>query len=144
MERSNKDMSTKRGPATRKVTRPGVKWLYRLGGLLILVIGGGALFSAQLDSMAIESVRCVVVSAEPKTASGGLRGSVSTPAVLVQTSNCGPIEVSKGVTFDRRQEVASSFKVGAEYDFEIGWFSRVVMKDFLHQIQSAQDYRLAE
>ncbi|ASD23293.1 hypothetical protein B7495_15215 [Cryobacterium sp. LW097] len=110
----------------------------------MVVVVGGVLFSPVLDSIAVENVRCVVVSAEPRTASGGSRGSASTPEVLIETSNCGPLVISSGVTFDGRQELASSFEVGAEYEFDIGWYSRVIMKDVLHEIQAVQGYRLVE
>lgn len=128
----------------RNARTPGRKWSSRIVVIVIVVVVAGFLLSPRLDSIAVETVRCEVTSAAPKTASGGSRGSASSPAVLIQTSNCGPLEISEGVTFDERQEVASSFEVGAEYDFDIGWFSRVVMKDLLDEIQTVRDYRLAE
>lgn len=97
--------------------------------------------SPYLNTLAVETVRCEIVSAEPRTASGGSRGSVSTAAVVIRTSNCGPIALDKGVNFENEDDVASSFTVGAEYDFDIGWYSRVVWKGVLNNIPSAQDYR---
>ncbi len=84
-----------------------------------------------------------MVSASPNTNSGGSRGSASSAGVLVETSNCGMISVSQGVTFENQQEVASSFKVGKDYEFDLGGFSRLVMKDFRNGIPSARNYRLA-
>ena len=143
-QKGEQRMPTTGNPAKPKATKPRTFWWSFVAFLLMVVVVGGVLFSPVLDSIAVESVRCVVVSAEPRTASGGSRGSVSTPEVLIETSNCGPLVISSGVTFDGRQELASSFEVGAEYEFEIGWYSRVIMKDVLHEIQAVQGYRLVE
>ena len=140
MERANKEMPTKCGHSTRKVTRPGAKWLSRLGGLLILVGGGGAC-SARSWTRSL-SKGCAVWWC--RRAEYGVRRAerIGVDAGGSRSDvELRPIEVSKEVTFDQRQGLASSFRVGAEYDFEIDWFSRVVMNGFLHQIQSAQDYR---
>ncbi len=94
------------------------------------------------DSLDVQTVRCEVVSAKGDTSSGGIGGSASTAGVLVETSNCGTISVSSGVTFDSQDKVAASFAPGNEYDFDIGWYSRVVTKGLQHGIQSARDYRL--
>lgn len=48
-----------------------------------------------------------------------------------------------GVSFDNQDEVAASFKGGSEYEFDLGWFSRVVTKDIMHEIPSVRGYRLA-
>ena len=96
-----------------------------------------------LNSFGIESLRCDVNSARPDTSSGGTRGSASTAGVLVETTNCGTMHVSVGVSFDNQDEVAASFKGGSEYEFDLGWFSRVVTKDIMHEIPSVRGYRLA-
>lgn len=101
-------------------------------------------FSPLLDRIDVQTVRCEVVSAEPGTSSGGSRGSASTASVLIETSGCGPIVVSRGVTFDNRQEVASSFEPGSEYDFGFGWYSRVVSRDILRAIPTADEYRIVK
>lgn len=49
--------------------------------------------------------------------------------------------MTPGVTFDNQEEVAASFKAGEEYEFDIGWFSRVVMDGILDRNPSVQDYR---
>ena len=105
---------------------------------------GGVLFSPLLDRIQVEASRCEVVSAEPSTSSGGSRGSASTASVLIETSNCGALAVSRGVTFDNQQEVAASFEQGSEYEFDMGWYSRVVMKRILNGVPTAADYRLVE
>lgn len=92
-----------------------------------------------LDTKDVQTFQCEVVSAEPRTSSGGTRGSASTASVLVKTSNCGLIGISRGVNFDNREEIASTFKIGATYEFDIGWYSRTFFKN---QIQSAREYRL--
>jgi hypothetical protein len=97
-----------------------------------------------LNSVGVESLRCEVVAAEPKTSSGGSRGSASTAGVLVETSNCGKIVVSKGVTFDSQEEIAASFQTGSEYEFDLGWFSRVITMDIRNGIPSARAYRLVD
>ncbi|GAA3322107.1 hypothetical protein [Paeniglutamicibacter sulfureus] len=62
--------------------------------------------------------------------------------MLVNTSNCGDIYVDRGVNFDNQEEVAASFTAGDEYEFDIGWFSRVIMEGSFDQGLSAQEYRL--
>ncbi|TFC59635.1 hypothetical protein [Cryobacterium sp. TMB1-7] len=143
MEKVNNEMPTMGNPATPKAKKkPRAGWLYWVVFLLLVVFGVGVLFGPELDLISVESVRCEVVSAEPRSSSGGLRGSASTASVLIQTSDCGRLAITEGVTFDGRQELAASFQVGAEYEFDIGWLSRVIMNDVLHQIQSVQGYRL--
>jgi hypothetical protein len=144
MEKVNKEMPTKGDPVAKTKKKLRSERLSWAGFLLMVVFVGGVVFSNQLDSIAVESVRCEVVSAEPDTASGGSRGSVSTPSVVIETSNCGPLDISTGVTFDGRQELASSFQVGAEYEFDIGWYSRVIMTNVFHGSQAVQGYRLVE
>lgn len=122
-------------------SRRSRRW-WSIAGLFMIA---GVFFvaaSPYLDTLAIETVRCEVVSAEPRTASGGSRGSVSTSEVLVNTSNCGEIVVDEGVNSKNQEEVASSFAVGSEYEFDMGWYSRVVMKNEYGKLPSVQDYRL--
>jgi hypothetical protein len=118
------------------------RW-WTIGTLIMLVMFLFLASSAYLDTLAVETVRCEIVSAEPRTASGGGRGSVSTSEVLVETADCGPVVIDQGVDFENEEEVASSFAVGSEYEFDIGWYSRVVMKNVLGNLPSAQDYRPA-
>ncbi len=129
-------------PQWTNARRPARAYVY-LAILLAMFGVFSILFSPLLDRMDVQTVRCEVVSAEPKTNSGGSRGSASTASVLVETS-CGPINVSRGVNFDNRDEVAASFEPGSEYDFDIGWYSRVVMKDLLRGLPTADHYRLVE
>jgi hypothetical protein len=136
-------MSTNSDSSKRRRRSSLEKALVNITGVFILVFGGFLLGIPWWDSMAIETQRCEVVSAEPRTSSGGSRGSASTKAVLIETS-CGKFELSQGVTRDTRDEIAASFIVGAEYDFETGWFSREVMIGFLGEIGSIRDYRLVE
>lgn len=106
---------------------------------LMVVFGVVILASPWLDTRDVQPIRCEVVSAEPRTTSGGLRGSVTTRSVLVETQDCGPLAIHWGVTSDSQDELASSFTPGATYEFDIGWFSRTFFKN---GIQSARDYRL--
>lgn len=117
------------------------RW-WNIAGLVMFAMFFFLISSPYLDTLAIETVRCEVVSAEPRTASGGSRGSVSTSEVLVETSNCGRIIIDQGVDFENQEEVASSFAVGSEYEFDMGWYSRVVMKNEYGNLPSVQDYRL--
>ena len=144
MEKVNTEMPKTGNPVRLKATKRIRRSLAWVAFLLMVVVFLGVMFSQQLDSVAVETVRCEVVSAEPRSSSGGLRGSASTASVLIQTSNCGRLAITEGVTFDGRQELAASFQVGAEYEFDVGWLSRVIMKDVLHQIQSVQGYRLVD
>jgi len=136
MSKNSNDASEQQNPNRRS------KRFWKLTGVLILIAGLFVLLIPTWDSIAVESIRCKVVSASPNTNSGGSRGSASSAGVLVETSNCGTISVSQGVTFGNQKEIASSFEVGKDYEFDIGWFSRVFMKDLRNGIPSAHDYRL--
>ncbi|MFW0775683.1 hypothetical protein ACLRGI_21240 [Paenarthrobacter nitroguajacolicus] len=94
-----------------------------------------------LDSKDVRTFQCEVVSAEPRTSSGGTRGGASTASVLVKTTNCGTLGISRGVGFDNREEVAAEFIIGATYGFDVGWYSRTFFKN---EIQSVRGYRLLE
>lgn len=127
------------------VQKPGgqrSKWFWRVFGIFMLIGGVGGMFIPLWESIDIEAIQCEVVSAEPRTSSGGSRGSASTAGVLVDTANCGDIVVSSGVTLKNQEEVAASFTAGDVYEFDIGWFSRVVMEGIFDQGLSAQEYRL--
>ncbi len=119
-----------------------MKWYWKLAGLLFF--GYTILYMSMpvLDSFGIESIRCEVGAARADTSSGGTRGSASTAGVLVETTDCGKIHVAEGVNFDNQAEVAGSFRTGSHYEFDLGWFSRVVTKDIRHGIPSVRDYRL--
>jgi len=119
MSKNSNDASEQQNPNRRS------KRFWKLTGVLILIAGLFVLLIPTWDSIAVESIRCKVVSASPNTNSGGSRGSASSAGVLVETSNCGTISVSQGVTFGNQKEIASSFEVGKDYEFDIGWFSRV-------------------
>jgi hypothetical protein len=114
-------------------------------GILFAMTGFVAtiFFSPLLDRIDVQTFRCEIVSAEPRTSSGGSRGSVSTASVRVET-DCGPIDVDRGVHFDNQEEVAATFEPGSECDFEIGWYSRVVSRKILHSIPTADHYRLVK
>lgn len=135
--RRRADTPRKRG-LTRIPTPVNFALLFIMFGVFLTVV-----FSPLLDRRDVQTVRCEIVSAEPRTSSGGSRGSASTASVLVETS-CGPINVNRGVNLDNREEIAASFGPGSEYDFELGWFSRVVMKDLLGDLPTADHYRLVE
>lgn len=128
----------------RNAKRPTLKWYWNLVGALIFGTIIFLMFMPYWESIDVQSIRCEVVSAKAETNSGGSRGSASTAGVLVETSDCGRISVSKGVTFDNREEIAASFKLGSEYEFDIGWFSRVVLRDIQQGIPTARDYRLVK
>lgn len=137
-------MTTTNDGSGKTAKRPTLKWYWNLLGILLLGFGVFVLLVPVWDSIGVESIRCEIKTAKPDTSSGGSRGSASTAGVLVETSDCGSIHVSPGVTFDNQDEVAASFKAGTEYEFDIGWFSRVVTKDIKHEIPSVQDYRLVD
>ncbi|MFJ6453791.1 hypothetical protein [Paenarthrobacter sp. NPDC091669] len=117
-------------------------WMNRVGLGLALLMPALLIFillGPWLDSKDVQTLECEVVAAEPVTSSGGTRGGASTASVLVKTSNCGTLGVSRGVTFENRDEVASSFTIGATYGFDIGWYSRTF---FRSGVQSVREYRL--
>lgn len=131
------------GRPQNKPTRPRLKWYWKLAGFLFFGYTIFYMLMPVLNSFGIESLRCDVISARPNTSSGGTRGSVSTAGVLVETTNCGTMHVSVGVSFHNQDVVAASFKAGSAYEFELGWFSRVVTKEIRHEIPSVRGYRLA-
>ncbi|MGR0159382.1 hypothetical protein [Paenarthrobacter nitroguajacolicus] len=121
----------------RKPTRMDRVWLWLalpMSALLVFIFLG-----PWLDSKDVQTLECEVVAAEPATSSGGTRGGASTASVLVRTSNCGTLGVSRGVSFENQDEVASSFTIGATYGFDVGWYSRTFFRD---EIQSVREYRL--
>ncbi|MEC5192569.1 MULTISPECIES: hypothetical protein [unclassified Arthrobacter] len=124
--------------------RPTLKWYWNVLGVLVLGFGAFVLLLSVWDSIGVETIRCEILTAKPETSSGGSRGSASTAGVFVETANCGSIYVSPRVTFDNQDEVAASFKPGSEYDFDIGWFSRVVTKGIRSETPSVQDYRMVK
>lgn len=141
---SNADSALEDSPKHQRPKRPKLRWYWHLFGFLFFGTTVFYLLMPVLNSFGIESLRCEVVSARPDTSSGGSRGSASTAGVLVDTVNCGKIHVSVGVTFDSEEEVAASFRPGSHYEFDLGWFSRTVTKDFRHEIPSVRDYRLVK
>lgn len=126
-----------------KERRPRSHRWWNIGALVMFVAALFIVASPYLSTVGIQTVQCEIVSAEPRTASGGSRGSVSTAAVVIRTSDCGSIALDKGIDFDTQADIASSFKPGDEYEFEIGWYSRVIWKNVLGNIPSAQEYRKA-
>jgi len=133
---------TKGNSSARNANRPKLKWYWKWPGITLLAFTVFYMLMPALDSFAVESLRCKVVSAKSESSSGGSRGSATTAGVLVETADCGRIYISKGVTFDSQDEVAASFSAGSSYEFDLGWFSRVVTKDIRNGIPTARDYRL--
>ncbi|ACL38788.1 conserved hypothetical protein [Pseudarthrobacter chlorophenolicus A6] len=137
-------MSDVNDDSGKPARRPTLKWYWSLAGGLVLLFGVFVMLMPFWESVGIESVHCEVISARADTNSGGSRGSASTAGVLVDTADCGRISVSKGVTFDNRDAIAASFTAGNVYEFEIGWYSRVVLKGIQNGIPTAQSYELVE
>lgn len=121
--------------------KPTLKWYWNVLGLSMMAYVVLIMLSPVIDSITLETVRCEVISAQKDKSSGGSRGSATTAGVLIETSNCGPIYWSKGVTFDNREEIAASFEAGREYEFDMGWYSRVWCR-ITDVIPSADGYRL--
>ncbi|WP_157085819.1 hypothetical protein [Devriesea agamarum] len=110
--------------------------------LVMATILGIVLASPYLDSIAIEEWRCQVLSARGDTTVTGNKGSVTTYDVLIETKNCGQITFYRGVNSQNKDEIAKSFLPGREYVFEVGWYSRIIMLNFVpHGIPAAQSYR---
>ena len=128
-------------PESKKRRLRSRRW-WKLAGVFMFLAFFFLASSPYLDTLAVKPMRCEVVSAEPRTATGGGRGSVSTSEVLVETTDCGPIVSDQGVDYENQEEVAASFKPGSEYEFDLGWYSRF-RKNF-DDLPSAQDYRLVQ
>ena len=126
----------------KKIGSAAVFWLVNILVHYVAV----TLMSPWLDTLDRRSWQCEIVSAEPVQNRAGLRGSVSTPHILVKTKNCGSINVEgKSVNSDNWEQVAASFKPGSQWIFEIGWYSRFVGKLIERQSPSSEIYhKLAE
>ncbi|MDQ1054626.1 MULTISPECIES: hypothetical protein [Micrococcaceae] len=116
-------------------------WIWRLCGGAFLLFALVMVVTIFGDSWDVRTVRCDVVSAAPSTSSGGTRGSASTAGVQLETSDCGPVHYSDGVSFENRDQIASSITPG-EYDFEMGWSSRVLGVEMRQIMPTARGYRV--
>ncbi|MFC9770581.1 MULTISPECIES: hypothetical protein [unclassified Pseudarthrobacter] len=123
-----------------KAFKAASPWIWRLCGgafLLFALVMAVTIFGDFVD---VRTVRCDVVSAAPSTSSGGTRGSASTAGVRLETSDCGPVHYSDGVSFENRDQIAASISPGA-YEFDMGWSSRVLGVDMRQTMPTARGYR---
>ncbi|WP_157085855.1 hypothetical protein [Devriesea agamarum] len=132
-------------PKNKRTWWDAVKtWLTFIFLFLCLVFDATFLASPYLDTLGIQEWLCEVKSTSTYIKNkGGSKNSIGSPGVVIYTKECGRIIYSWGVNDSNRDKLARSFKVGHEYIFEIGWFSRVIMKSFPNGIPSVQSYRLA-
>ncbi|WP_310205718.1 hypothetical protein [Paenarthrobacter nitroguajacolicus] len=124
-------------PPRRKLSKTDRVWAWLAIPMSLFLVF--VFLGPWLDSKDVQTLRCEVVSAEPVISSGGTRGGASTASVLVRTSNCGTLAISRGVSFENRDEVASGFTIGATYGFDVGWYSRTF---FRNDVQVVREYRL--
>lgn len=115
-----------------------VAWLMLVAGVIVVA---WFVVTTWVD---VRPVRCTVVSAVPDSSSGGSRGGASIAGVLVETQECGPIQVTWGVTSSTEEEVAESFRAGAVWDFDMTWGAREVNRHWLRIIPAAKNQRLIE
>lgn len=112
-----------------------------LGAIIMVLFVAIVFLNPLLDTFDRRGWQCEVVSAEPAQGGRGLRGSASTPYVVVDTENCGEIIVEgKTVNFDNLEQIAASFEPGSQWIFEIGWYSRYFGRLVERMPPASQEY----
>lgn len=93
--------------------------------LAVLVAVVGCVLSLPwLDRQGMESVRCTVLSAEAGSTSGAGKGGTGSAVVWIETSDCGKLIYSDGVTPQNREHLAAELNRGGTFDFDMGMVSR--------------------
>lgn len=93
---------------------------------------------AVLDSTSQQWVRCEVTSAEKVQ---GNRFNAAPWIVAIETTDCGRITYTDGVTQENVEEIATSFEPAA-YEFKLGLTSRWAVDGWIPFIRpKAHDYR---
>jgi len=108
--------------------------------LLVVAFPLGIVF-AVLESSNQQWVRCNVTHAESVE---GTRFNASPWIVAIETTDCGRMTYTKGVSEDNVQEIAQAFEPGA-YEFKLGFTSRLAADGWVPFLRpSAQEYRVVE
>lgn len=122
--------------------RPPAWWTWArrvtltVGGAVLLG-GTVVLISLGLDHVDVQPVTCQVTSATPhRNGAGKVTGS---SGVLVDTRECGRIEVTGGSDHSDLDAAARSFVVGKRYVFDMGLTSRTWGK-YLNMIPTARSF----
>lgn len=95
-----------------------------VGALLLITVFIGAPVLSSYDQSHLEPMECTVTSVRAAADRFGSNG------VVFETSDCGKLGLSAGVTEDNSAEIAAQIVVGAQYTFEIGAGTRSMMGFF--------------
>lgn len=136
----------KRRQRERHERRQKFRWIGRVVAWLLLVACVATVAWFVAGNVDVRSVRCTVDSASPDSPSAvGPRGTASAaPGIRVETKECGPIHVGRGVTFDTQAQVARSFSPGSVREFDLSWGDRTVNWKWFKIVPSAKDQRPVE
>ena len=85
-----------------------------------LLVGGGPWFIGIYDEGNRTRIDCTVTDAKGGVSSASSRGAASWSQVLIESSDCGKLTYSSGVTESNRDEIAAELAKGGIYSFEIG------------------------
>lgn len=107
---------------------------------LVLAFPIGIVF-AVLESSNQQWVRCDVTHAESVQ---GTRFNASPWIVAIETTDCGRMTYTQGVTEENAEEIAQAFEPGA-YEFKLGLTSRLAADRWIPFLRpSAKEYRPVE
>lgn len=106
----------------RSWKRPGSKIFWAIIAVLLFVACPLVIVFAVLDSTSPQWVRCDLNRAENVQ---GNRLNASPWIVAIETTDCGRITYTEGVTEENAAEIAASFVESAEYEFKLGLTSRL-------------------
>lgn len=135
MERDSSERSRK--PWAQRAS----KVFWAIVGVLILVVFPLFIWSLMFDSVDQEWVSCEVTDA---TSSKGNRFNSSDWIVAIETTDCGRITYTEGISEGNVEDVASSFDPG-EYEFKFGITSRLAADGWIPFVQAnAHEYRPAD
>lgn len=91
---------------------------------VLVVVVGGVFALPWLDRQGVESVRCTVLSAEAGSSSAAGKGGIGSDLVWIETSDCGRLLYTDGVTPKNRDQLAAELNRGGTFDFDMGMISR--------------------
>ena len=124
---------------TRKERRG--KRIWGIVAVLLVVAFPLGIVLAVLESSNEQWVRCDVTHAESVE---GTRFNASPWIVAIETTDCGRMTYTQGVSEENVDEIAQSFDPGA-YEFKLGLTSRLAANGWIPFLRpSAKEYRVVE
>ena len=88
--------------------------------VLGLIVVGGPWAIGKYDEGHRTRIECTVTDANGGVSSASARGAASWSQVLIESSDCGTLTLSSGITESNRDEIAAELAQGGLYTFEIG------------------------